>query len=100
MRRRDILQLAALAGLRAAFAAAGPVELDRLFPGGVLPAGRSDSRRYRVDATILLMSLPVFRRAGVGEGALSLRESRDENGRRLVLEFSAASDPARAHGLD
>jgi hypothetical protein len=101
MRRRDILQLAALAGLRA-LAAAVPsdVEVDRVLPGGVLPAGRSESRRYRVDATILVMSVPVFRRAGVGEGALSLRESRDENSRRLVLEFSAASDPGRANGLD
>jgi hypothetical protein len=60
------------------------------------PGGRS----YRVDATILLFSLPVFSRAGVGKG--HARHLANWSGDRWVheFEFAAGSLPGRAHGLN
>ena len=59
---------------------------------------------YRVDATVLLLSVPILRRNGVGDARVALRQmpatGESSSGNRLVLEFAASSDPARAHGLD
>jgi hypothetical protein len=85
-------------------AAAGEdsLEVDRLWDRGF--PEKITERAYRVDATILLLSIPVLRRNGVGDARVALRQSPEinENGseNKLALEFAAASDPARAHGLD
>jgi hypothetical protein len=84
-------------------AAAGDLlEVDRLWDRGC--PEKITECAYRVDATILLLSVPVLRRNGVGDARVALRQSPEttENGseRRLALEFAAASDPSRARGLD
>jgi hypothetical protein len=100
--RREIVKLLAVmaAGGAAAEktgAASVPLEVDRLWPNC---AGKVTERTYRVDATILIFSVPLLRRNGVGDARVTLRENTGDDGRRLALEFAAASDPARAHGLD
>ena len=56
-------------------------------------------KRYRADAVILLFGIPVFRRAGVGSGQVSVEETGQGEEARRKLFFAAGSDPGRAHGL-
>jgi hypothetical protein len=51
---------------------------------------------YRVDATILLLGIPVFSRSGVGGGYAAIEEFDSVRS----LQFAAGSDPARARGLN
>jgi hypothetical protein len=78
------------------------LEVDRLWERGC--PEKITERAYRVDATVLLLSVPILRRNGVGDARVALRQTpaMGESGleNRLALEFAAASDPARAHGLD
>jgi hypothetical protein len=87
--------------LRRARAAAPPLlEVDRF--GEHLPGliGSKISRTYRADAVIVLLSVPVFRRPGVGSGFASLAEATQEGERYYSLRFAGASRPERAAGLD
>jgi hypothetical protein len=78
------------------------LEVDRLWERG--RAEKITERAFRVDATVLLLSVPILRRNGVGDARVALRQApaAEENGfrNRLALEFAASSDPAHAHGLD
>jgi hypothetical protein len=88
MQRRELLAGLALAAIGRAASA---------------PPDTSETReegRYRVDAAVLLLGVPIIRRAQVGEARMSLRIAASGAVRRIGLEFAAASDPARAHGLD
>src|SRR5215469_4233213 len=71
------------------------LEVDRLWERGC--PEKITERDYRVDATVLLLSLPVLRRNGVGDARVALRQAPATNesgsGNRLALEFAAASDP-------
>jgi len=62
--------------------------------------GPGAERRYRVDAQVLLFSLPLLRRSGVGAGTVAWRESSGDDGTTRVLEFAAYSLPGRAAGLN
>src|ERR1039458_9661943 len=62
-------------------------------------APRATSRTYRPDAIILLLGIPIFRRAGAGGGQASLEETGEGASLRRTLFFAAGSDPKRAHGL-
>lgn len=66
------------------------------------PDARDGSeRRYRADAQIVLLSIPVLHRKGVGDGASSWRESTADDGATLrLLEFSGRSAPEHAAGLN
>jgi hypothetical protein len=79
--------------------AADEPALDAARPFDPGPSGRSDRVRYKADATILLLSVPLFRRSGVGEGEASLIESANGGLRRAWIQFFAHSDPSRAGGL-
>ena len=70
-------------------------------PGASAPLApsRIQSRTYRADAVILLLGIPIFRRAGVGGGQASLEETGEGAALRRTLFFAAGSDPKRAHGL-
>jgi len=61
-------------------------------------------RRYRMDATILLLGAPLFTRQAVGGGYASVETSCEISGdcgpRAVALQFAAGSSPARAHGLN
>jgi hypothetical protein len=67
--------------------------------GAAGAAPRTQSRTYRADAVILLLGIPIFRRAGVGGGQASLEETGEGASLRRTLFFAAGSDPKRAHGL-
>lgn len=64
-----------------------------------VPTLRLTIRRYRVDAVILLLGIPLYRRAGVGGGQASIEEAGEGAKMRRTLFFAAGSDPKRAHGL-
>jgi hypothetical protein len=78
------------------------LEVDRLWERDA--PEKITERAYRVDATVLLLSVPILRRSGVGDARVALRQApataENGSGKRLALEFAAASDPGRAHGLD
>jgi len=63
-------------------------------------SGLGTERRYRVDAQVVLFSVPLVRRSGVGAGTAAWRESSEEDGTTRVLEFAAYSLPDRAAGLN
>lgn len=57
-------------------------------------------RDYRADAVILLFSLPIYTREGVGGGFAAAR-LQDDSGQTIEsLQFAAGSDPERARGLN
>ena len=57
-------------------------------------------RRYRMDATILLLGAPLFTRQAAGGGYASVEISAGESAIAVALQFAAGSSPARAHGLN
>src|ERR1700722_19792184 len=59
-------------------------------------------RRYRMDATILLLGAPLFTRQAAGGGYASVEIGAGANQRATAsaLQFAAGSSPARAHGLN
>lgn len=57
-------------------------------------------RDYRADAVILLFSLPIYTREGVG-GGFAAAQLQGESGQTIEsLQFAAGSDPERARGLN
>lgn len=64
---------------------------------GFIPAS-AFQRRYRMDATILLLGAPVFTRDGAGGGYASVET--DRSAKAVAIQFAAGSFPARAHGLN
>jgi hypothetical protein len=97
MTRREWARLAAGAALLAAVQSrartADPTS------GGTIRGGPDVERKYRVDAQVLLFSMPLLRRAGVGAATAAWRESSDPDGTTRILEFAAFSLPDRAAGL-
>jgi hypothetical protein len=74
-----------------------------LLPPVLRRAGAADfsrERRYRADAQILFLSLPIYRRSGVGGGSVVWREWRESGGPSRLLEFTGYSDPQHAAGLN
>jgi hypothetical protein len=63
-------------------------------------SGPAAERKYRVDAQVVLFSVPLLRRAGVGAGRAAWRESGEGGGSTRVLEFAAYSFPDHAAGLN
>jgi len=61
--------------------------------------GPGSERKYRVDAQVVLFSVPLLRRSGVGAGTAAWRESSEGDGTTRVLDFAAYSLPDRAAGL-
>ncbi len=55
---------------------------------------------YRADATILLLSLPIYRRRGAGGGCVDLEQCREGDVDTLVIRFRAGSYPEQARGLN
>jgi hypothetical protein len=66
---------------------------------GLAPEARFE-RRYRMDATILLVGAPLFTRERAGGGYASVEIGRDRGAPAIALQFAAGSFPARAHGLN
>jgi|SRR5579871_1372362 len=76
------------------------LEVDRFIEDLAAESAHRASVTYRADAAIVLLSVPVFRRAGVGSGSASLTEAVRADERFYSLRFSGASKPERAAGLD
>jgi hypothetical protein len=57
-------------------------------------------RRYRMDATILLLGAPLFTRQCAGGAYASLEIGGDQVAPAVALQFAAGSLPSRAHGLN
>lgn len=63
--------------------------------------GELSQRRYRADAQILLLSIPVLHRTNVGDGAAAWRDSITEDGAtQRFLKFTGRSAPEHAAGLN
>lgn len=67
-------------------------------PAGAWGPG-SRLRRYRADAVIKLLSVPIYSRGGVGHGRAEFGETSALGETVRVIEFSGASVPERAAGL-
>jgi hypothetical protein len=63
-------------------------------------SGSGSERKYRVDAQVVLFSVPLIRRASVGAATAAWRESSEADGTTRVLEFAAYSFPDHAAGLN
>jgi hypothetical protein len=63
-------------------------------------ASAGTERRYRADAQIILLSIPLLRRQNVGDGAAIWREAAEDGAPVRLLEFSGRSAPERAAGLN
>jgi hypothetical protein len=64
-------------------------------------ASTGSERRYRADAQVIVLSIPILHRTGVGDGATIWRESTAGDGEALrFLEFTGRSAPERAAGLN
>ncbi|HBY60035.1 MAG TPA: hypothetical protein DEH78_09445 [Solibacterales bacterium] len=57
-------------------------------------------RRYRADAVITFLGIPIYSREDVGGGYAVFEETKVEGGRRLSIEFAGGSRPERARGLN
>jgi hypothetical protein len=68
--------------------------------GGADAGDSTQARRYRADAQVLVLSLPILRRSGVGGGSVTWREWREPGGLMRQLEFTGYSTPERAAGLN
>jgi hypothetical protein len=98
--RRTLLQ-AWLASLGRFWASGGKLSAT-LDPVSVALQGFAPAvtfqRRYRMDATILLLGATIFTRKAAGGAYASVEISRDTMA--VALQFAAGSSPARAHGLN
>lgn len=99
--RRSFLRSWSVSLLVRKSAASNSIGLDpvSLTLRGFAPAVRFQ-RRYRMDATILLLGAPLFTRKAAGGAYASVETSGREGATATALQFAAGSDPARAHGLN
>jgi len=61
---------------------------------------RASQRYFRADAVIMLFSLPIFSKAGVGSGFAFVEDLEGSNSRTRRLGFGAGSWPDKAAGLN
>src|SRR5580693_3641749 len=92
--RRGVLFLALQALARPA------VEVDRVARDHPAGAITSYARRYRVHATIELLSVPLVSKDNVGGGWAMVEQSVSGASRTTVLQFSGGSWPDRLRGFN
>ena len=98
--RRSSLRILIGAGAALKNLSAGPAlfEVDRLAgacPRRSSPSARVWQRRYRASATVTLLSIPVFSRAGVGTGFTIIEEGAAGDTNTVTIQFGAGSWPGR-----
>ena len=92
---------AVLSGVFRGSTAADTGSADRLNWEAEPSRDAGKERRYRADAQILLVSLPLVRWANVGGGSVAAREmAAPGQGTLRFLEFTGFSRPERAAGLN
>jgi hypothetical protein len=57
-------------------------------------------RRFRANATILILGVPIFKREDVGAGCASVEIGASRDHTVTALQFAAGSKPERARGLN
>lgn len=100
--RRALLRswVVSLLGKKSA-AAPGPATFDPIaFTLRGLVAGARFQRRYRLDASILLLGAPLFTRQRAGGAYATVEIGRGKGAPAVALQFAAGSFPSRAHGLN
>lgn len=99
--RRTVLRcwVTSLLGKRSAASSANAVDPVSIALRGFAPSAVFQ-RRYRLDATILLLGAPLFTRKAAGGAYASVEIARETTCTATALQFAAGSDPARAHGLN
>ena len=87
---------------RRLFLAAGLEGMRQLLAAASTPAPQSSpgARAYRIDATIVFLSVPLFTRSNVGSGFARHLLTEGSGARTHVLEFAAGSVPERCEGLN
>jgi len=98
--RRGFAAAMAGGGMKLAWAALDAPWLERLSAACETRGAMEMERRYRADAVVLLLGVPVLRREGVGGGSVLWREFAPADGGMRLLEFTGYSLPERAAGLN
>jgi hypothetical protein len=83
---------------RKALRAEAPTRVSDLLRG--FSQGARFSRRYRVDATVLLLGMPIITRQNVGGAFASIELGSSSESDAVALQFAAGSWPERARGLN
>lgn len=85
---------------RRALAAPNGLHVDRLLGEHPYVASINQSRAYRADAVISLLSVPIFSRTGVGSGFAGFRQAKRGDVSITTLRFAGGSLPQKAHNLN
>ena len=93
--------LSALAqvAVRARAAAASILTVDARLSARGPDLGCPVVRKYRADAVVTLLGMPVFARKGVGAAFAAIRAAAEGERRLIALRFAGGSHPERTHGL-
>jgi hypothetical protein len=83
---------------RKALRAEAPTRVSDLLRG--FSQGARFSRRYRVNATVLLLGMPIITRQNVGGAFASIELGSSSESDAVALQFAAGSWPERARGLN
>src|SRR5262249_23043168 len=75
----------------------GVRRLIEAHPGG---SAKRYQRRFRVDAVILFLGVPIYRREDVGSGCATVETARCREQTVTALQFGAGSKPERSRGLN
>jgi hypothetical protein len=100
--RRQVLALAGSALGAKLFAAICPARfhVDRLLESASGVHADVYSKKYTASATIMLFSLPLVSKSGVGTGYTVIEEASAGTGRTVAVQFGAGSYPESARGLN
>lgn len=79
---------------------AHPLDVDRIASRSVSGTRTLHVRRYRVKASVSLLSIPLFSRDEVGAACVMVEELAAGTGRTSAIQFSAGSWPDRTSGFN
>lgn len=79
---------------------AHPLDVDRIASQNVAGTRTMHVRRYRVKASVSLLSIPLFSRDQVGAACVMVEDLAAGRGRTSAIQFSAGSWPDRISGFN
>ena len=79
---------------------AHPLDVDRIAGRSVSGTRTLHVRRYRVKASVTLLSIPIFSRDDVGAACVMVEELAAGTGRTSAIQFSAGSWPDHISGFN
>jgi hypothetical protein len=98
--RRGLLGILASSVTNGVIRAASLLEVDRVASDGPRTAPTSYLRRYRVHATITLLSIPLFSKENVGGACAMVEQSVAGTSRVSSIQFTSGSWPERLKGFN